>query len=171
MPSVGLGTLKPIFRHIGSASQYNNEDQVGEAVRDSGLSRETVWITTKVDNPWHHRVVESVDQSLAAVGFDCIDLFLMDWPIAEIQRVLASGRVPNIGVSNLGIRSMEKLPSHSECHVVPAVSRIELHACCLCDRLVDFCRQRGIHCTAYSPLAFGLLQLYERASKTPQKIL
>ncbi|PLN86195.1 NADP-dependent oxidoreductase domain-containing protein [Aspergillus taichungensis] len=216
MPAVGLGTRKPKkprqtydavkaalsvgYRHIDSASRYNNEDQVGEAVRDSGLPREAVWITTKIDNACHHRVAESVDRSLAALGLDYIDLLLMHWPIAvspedpstampgwdftqtweEMQRVVASGRVRNIGVSNFGIRNLEKLLSHPACHVTPAVNQIELHPCCPSDRLVNFCRQRGIHCTAYSPLAFGLPQLHQspalvelckRTSKTPQQIL
>jgi len=162
MPAVGLGTRKPKkprqtyeavklalavgYRHIDSASRYNNEDQVGDAVRDSGLPREEVWVTTKIDNSWQHRVSESVDQSLAALGFDYIDLLLMHWPIAvspddtktampnwsftdtwqEMQRVFKSGKVRNIGVSNFGIRHLKTLIAHPACHIVPAVNQIEV---------------------------------------------
>ncbi|PHH92322.1 hypothetical protein CDD83_7911 [Cordyceps sp. RAO-2017] len=93
IPGLGFGTRKPKkprqtyeavakalavgYRHIDTAFRYNNEDQVGEAVRDSGIPRKAVWITTKVDNSWHHRVAESVEKSLAALGLEYIDLLLM----------------------------------------------------------------------------------------------
>lgn len=93
MPGLGFGTRKPKrpnetyesvkkalevgYRHIDIAFRYNNEDQVGEAVRDSGLPRETVWVTTKIDNSWHHRVAESVTISLSKLDVEYIDLLLM----------------------------------------------------------------------------------------------
>lgn len=162
MPAVGLGTRKPKkprqtyeavkaalavgYRHIDSASRYNNEDQVGDAVRDSGIPREEIWITTKIDNASQHLVAESVDKSLASLGLGYIDLLLMHWPIAvspddasaampgwtftdtwqEMQRAVASGRVRNIGVSNFGIRNLKTLLAHPACHVVPAVNQIEV---------------------------------------------
>ncbi|KAF1739159.1 Glycerol 2-dehydrogenase (NADP(+)) [Beauveria bassiana] len=148
MPGLGLGTRKPKrpnetyeavkkalevgYRHIDTAFRYNNEDQVGKAVRDSGLLRQAVWVTTKVDNSWHHRVAESVQISLARMGLKYIDLLLM------------------------------------------------LHPYCPSTRLVTFCREYGIHCIAYSPLAFGLPKLHDhpvladictRTGKTVQQVL
>ncbi|PKX89077.1 Aldo/keto reductase [Aspergillus novofumigatus IBT 16806] len=232
MPAVGLGTRKPRkprqayetvkaalavgYRHLDSAARYNNEDQVGEAVRDSGLRREDIWVTTKVENAWHHHVAEPVDRSMAVLGFDYIDLPLVHWPIAvsleedpstampswefthtwqEMQRVLASGRVRNVGVSNFGIRNLKKLLSDPACYVVPAVNQIEVCVSCVLVMLTGFpspppprspspapaeffssctpavhasvwwfCQKRGIHCTAYSPLAFELPQLHESAA-------
>ncbi|KAK8146935.1 hypothetical protein G3M48_002357 [Beauveria asiatica] len=93
MPGLGIGTRKPKrpnetyeavkkalevgYRHIDTAFRYNNEHQVGRAVRDSGLPRHAVWVTTKVDNSWHHRVAESVQISLDRMGLEYIDLLLM----------------------------------------------------------------------------------------------
>lgn len=93
IPGLGFGTRKPKvprqtynavltalqlgYRHIDTASRYNNEDQVGEAVRDSGIPRQAIWVTTKLDNSWHHRVAESAELSLSALGLDYIDLLLM----------------------------------------------------------------------------------------------
>ncbi|KAJ6788577.1 hypothetical protein PWT90_05336 [Aphanocladium album] len=216
IPALGFGTRKPKrpnqvyesvkaafeagYRHVDSAFRYNNEDQVGMAVRDSGLLRSEVWITTKVDNSWHDRVAESVSLSLSKLGMDYIDLLLMHWPTAtmaddpktslpdwdfimtwqHMQNEFRTGRVRNIGVSNFGIRNLRKLLSHPTCAVIPAVNQLELHPCCPSNGLVEFCREKGIHCTAYSPLACGLPQLYEnpimedlckRTGKSPQQIL
>lgn len=93
IPGLGFGTRKPKqpmqtynavktalelgYRHVDTAFRYNNEDQVGSAVIDSGIPREEVWITTKVDNSWHHRVAESVTISLSNLGLEYIDLLLM----------------------------------------------------------------------------------------------
>ncbi|THC88679.1 hypothetical protein EYZ11_011876 [Aspergillus tanneri] len=184
IPGMGFGTRKPKkprqtyeavktalevgYRHIDTAFRYNNEDQVGEAVRDSA---------------------ESVDLSLAALGLEYVDLLLMHWPSPvspedpkkampdwdftqtwqDMQRVVESGRVRNIGVSNFGIRNLKTLLSHPKSSALLSSGG-----------LVEFCKQHGIHCTAYSLLAFGLPQLHENAalaelckrkSKTPQQIL
>ncbi|KAJ5722769.1 NADP(+) coupled glycerol dehydrogenase [Penicillium malachiteum] len=208
IPGLGFGTRKPKkpnqtyeavkeapsigYRHIDTAFRYNNEDQVGQAVRDSGIPRESIWITTKVDNSWHHRVAESVDSSLQAMGLEYIDLLLMHWPTAidpedpkrslpnwdftmtweyrqHMQDAVRSGRVRNIGVSNFGIRNLKKL-------MAPPT----LHPSCPSGGLINFCKQNGIHCTAYSPLASSLPVLHEsavmmdlckRKGKTSQQIL
>lgn len=99
IPGLGFGTRKPKqplqtynavktalelgYRHIDTAFRYNNEDQVGSAVKDSGIPREEVWITTKVDNSWHHRVAESVTVSLSNLGLEYIDLLLMVRTVPE----------------------------------------------------------------------------------------
>ncbi|KAJ5728128.1 NADP(+) coupled glycerol dehydrogenase [Penicillium malachiteum] len=216
IPALGFGTRRPKqpkqtynavkealsigYRHIDTAFLYNNEDQVGQPVRNSGLPRESIWITTKVDNSWHHRVADSVDLSLQAMGLEYIDLLLMHWPTAidpedpknslpnwdftmtwqHMQDAVRSGRVRNIGVSNFGIRNLKKLMAHPLCTIVPAVNQIELHSSCPSDGLIKFCKQNGIHCTAYSPLASALPVLHEsavmtelckRKGKTSQQIL
>jgi glycerol 2-dehydrogenase (NADP+) len=67
-------------RRNGSALAYGNEMEVGQGIRDSGIPREEIWITTKLDNIWHHRVQEGIDTSLKNLGVDYIDLYLMHWP-------------------------------------------------------------------------------------------
>ncbi|WPG98205.1 Hypothetical protein R9X50_00099200 [Acrodontium crateriforme] len=197
MPGLGFGTRKPKvpnqtynavrealavgYRHIDTASRYNNEEQVGAAVKDARIPRNEIWITTKVDNSWHHRVAQSVDSSLQKLGMEYVDLLLMHWPTPtdpndttkllkdwdftmtwqNMQQEVLKGRVRNIGVSNFGIRNIQKLLSSPLCTIVPAVNQIELHPLCPSNGLVAFCERAGIHCTAYSPLASGNSKLHE----------
>jgi glycerol 2-dehydrogenase (NADP+) len=95
IPALGLGTwqskpnevreavknaLLKGYRHIDTALAYGNEHEVGQGIRDSGVPREEIWITTKLDNPWHHRVPEGIDSSLKSLGVDYVDLYLVHWP-------------------------------------------------------------------------------------------
>ena len=92
IPAIGLGTWKSKpsevreavkvalqrgYRHIDTALAYGNEDEVGQGIRDSGVPREEIWITTKLDNPWHHRVEDGITSSLRSLGVDYVDLYLM----------------------------------------------------------------------------------------------
>lgn len=187
MPAVGLGTwqskpnevrdavkaaLLAGYRHIDTALAYGNEHEVGQGIKDSGVPREEIWITTKLDNPWHKRVEEGITSSLKDLGTDYVDLYLIHWPSStdptdlkkhhpdwdfiktwqEMQKLPASGRVKNIGVSNFGIQNMEKLLNDPSCKTVPAVNQIELHPNNPSPKLVDYCKSKNIHCTAYSCL-------------------
>ena len=92
IPAIGLGTwqskpnevreavkvaLQRGYRHIDTALAYGNEEEVGQGIRDSGVPREEIWITTKLDNPWHHRVEDGITSSLRSLGVDYVDLYLM----------------------------------------------------------------------------------------------
>jgi glycerol 2-dehydrogenase (NADP+) len=92
IPAVGLGTwqskpgevreavkvaLQSGYRHIDTALAYGNEKEVGEGIKDSGVPREEIWVTTKLDNPWHKRVEEGINSSLKSLGLDYVDLYLM----------------------------------------------------------------------------------------------
>ena len=68
------------YRHIDTALAYGNEAEVGAGIKDSGVPREEIWITTKLDNPWHARVPEGIDSSLKDLGVDYVDLYLVHWP-------------------------------------------------------------------------------------------
>jgi len=187
IPAIGLGTwqskpnevrqavkaaLDAGYRHIDTALAYGNEHEVGQGIKDSGVPREEIWITTKLDNPWHKRVEEGIDSSLKSLGTDYVDLYLMHWPSstdpsdlkkhypdwdftktwAEMQKLPASGRVKNIGVSNFAIKNLEKLFASEGFETVPAVNQIELHPNNPSPKLVDYCKDKGIHATAYSCL-------------------
>ncbi|KAK3112091.1 hypothetical protein LTR53_011986 [Teratosphaeriaceae sp. CCFEE 6253] len=131
---------------------------------------------------------------------DYVDLYLIHWPSSsvpedlkkhyddwdyvktwtEMQKVLESGRAKNIGVSNFGIRHFEKLLNDSSCKTTPAVNQIELHPNCPSPKLIDYCKSKGIHCTAYSclgstnsPLAKDqtLAKLAEAKGKTVAQVL
>ncbi|KAF2266833.1 aldose reductase [Lojkania enalia] len=213
--AVGLGTwqskpnevrdavkaaLQAGYRHIDTALAYGNEQEVGQGIKDSGVPRDQIWITTKLDNPWHKRVEEGIQSSLKSLGVDYVDLYLMHWPSstdptdlkkhypdwdfrdtwAEMQKLPASGRVKNIGVSNFAIRNLEKLFADERTNIIPAVNQIELHPNCPSPKLLDYCKEKGIHCTAYSclgstdsPLAKDetLHSIAKAKGKTPQQVL
>jgi len=215
IPAVGLGTwqskpnevreavkvaLQKGYRHIDTALAYGNEHEVGQGIKDSGVPREEIWITTKLDNPWHKRVEEGINSSLKSLGVDYVDLYLMHWPSstdpedlkkhypdwdfrdtwAEMQKLPASGRVKNIGVSNFAIKNLEKLFADERTKTTPAVNQIELHPNNPSPKLLDYCKEKGIHCTAYSclgstdsPLSKDetLKSIAEQKGKTPAQIL
>lgn len=125
---------------------YGNESEVGQGIKASGVPREEIWLTTKLDNPWHKRVQEGIDSSLKSLGTDYVDLYLMHWPSStdpddlkkhypdwdfiktwhEMQKLPATGKVKNIGVSNFGIRNLEKLLSDPGTTVCPPSSDVYL---------------------------------------------
>ncbi|KAL4969069.1 NADP-dependent oxidoreductase domain-containing protein [Aspergillus stella-maris] len=215
IPAVGLGTwqskpnevreavknaLLKGYRHIDTALAYGNEHEVGQGIRDSGVPREEIWVTTKLDNPWHHRVPEGIDSSLKSLGLDYVDLYLVHWPSStdpndlkkhlsdwdfiktwqEMQKLPATGKVRNIGVSNFGIKNMEKLLNDPSTKIVPAVNQIELHPNNPSPKLVAYNTSKGIHSTGYSCLGSTnsplykdptLLKIAENKGKTPQQVL
>ncbi|RAL11543.1 putative glycerol dehydrogenase Gcy1 [Aspergillus homomorphus CBS 101889] len=215
IPAVGLGTwqsgpnqvreavknaLLKGYRHIDTALAYGNEAEVGQGIKDSGVPREEIWITTKLNNTWHHRVAEGIDSSLKSLGVDYVDLYLIHWPCAtdpndtskhlpdwdfiktwqEMQKLPATGKVRNIGVSNFGIKNLEKLLNDPSTKIVPAVNQIELHPNNPSPKLVAYNTSKGIHSTGYSCLGSTnsplykdrtLLDLAEKKGKTPQQVL
>src|SRR5882757_11221810 len=101
IPAIGLGTwqskpsevreavkvaLQRGYRHIDTALAYGNEEEVGQGIRDSGVPREEIWITTKLDNPWHHRVGDGITSSLRSLGVDYVDLYLMVSKSEQLHR-------------------------------------------------------------------------------------
>jgi glycerol 2-dehydrogenase (NADP+) len=158
MPAVGLGTwqskpndvkvaveaaLARGYRHIDTASAYGNEKEVGAGIKASGVPRDQIWLTTKLNNPWHSRVVEAIDESLKNLGTDYVDLYLIHWPCStdpndmgkhlegwdyvdtwrEMQKLVGTDKVRNIGVSNFGIRHLERLLNDPSCKVSGFLTR------------------------------------------------
>lgn len=164
------------YRHFDTASGYENEEYVGAAIAESGVPREELYITTKLANWSHHRVREAFEESLAQLGCNYIDLYLMHWPQAvigdglgwqgaplkseehptiidtwkEMEKLLDTGKVKSIGVSNFSIKTLTQLLPH--CKVVPATNQVEMHPYLPQTELKEFCEARGILLTAYSPL-------------------
>ncbi|KAL2264122.1 hypothetical protein VTK26DRAFT_1991 [Humicola hyalothermophila] len=195
IPAIGLGTwqskpgevekaveaaLRAGYRHIDTAFAYGNEKEVGEGIRASGVPREQIWLTTKLDNPWHKRAPEALRRSIENLGVDYIDLYLMHWPSStdpddlkkhypdwdfvdtwrEMQKLMETGKIRNLGVSNFGIKNLERLLNDPSCKIVPAVNQIELHPGNPSPKLVEYCKQKGIHCSGYSPLGSSGSPLY-----------
>jgi len=215
LPGIGLGTwqsepdkvriavkdaLLAGYRHIDTALAYGNEAEVGQGIIDSGVPREEIWITTKLDNPWHKRVNDGIASSLKDLKTDYVDLYLMHWPSSsvpedlkkhyedwnfidtwrEMQKLVETGKVKNIGVSNFGQKHLERLLADPSCKIVPAVNQIELHPNNPSPKLVAYNTSKGIHSTGYSCLGSTnsplykdptLLKIAENKGKTPQQVL
>jgi len=187
IPAIGLGTwqsqpgevgkaveaaLNAGYRHIDTAFAYGNEKEVGEGIRASGVPREQIFLTTKLNNPDHKRVAEAIDTSLKNLGTSYVDLYLMHWPCStdpndskkhipnwdfvdtwrEMQKLVGTDKVKAIGVSNFGIKNLERLLNDPSCYVVPAVNQIELHPGNPSPKLIAYNTSKGIHSSGYSPL-------------------
>ncbi|GLD92626.1 hypothetical protein PINS_up001205 [Pythium insidiosum] len=178
IPSIGLGVfqatnpheayaavlsaLRMGYRHIDTARDYENEEEVGRAVRDSGVPRDQVFVTSKLfPTDWgYDRAVACVKESNERIGLGYVDLFLLHAPgdralRAETWRALedmqAAGVVRDIGVSNFGVGHLEKLAETAR--VTPAVNQIEVHPWCARPEVVKYCEAHNIYVQAYSPLA------------------
>jgi 2,5-diketo-D-gluconate reductase A len=155
--------LETGYRHIDTAAAYGNEEGVGQAIRESGVAREDIFVTTKLWNADHGRAGEAFDVSLRKLGLDYIDLYLIHWPRPDqdryveayqaMEKVLSEGRVRAIGVSNFHRPHLEKLLENTD--VVPAVNQIELHPYLLNDEVRAYGEAHGIATEAWSPIAKG----------------
>lgn len=192
IPLLGLGTwqdkgdqydavktaLKHGYRHIDTARIYGTEPEVGRAIKDSGISRNELFITTKLWNNKHHPddVEAALDESLKDLGTDYVDLFLIHWPSAfkrgddmfpkdsndktvagdtnfvqtwKAMEQLPKSKVKAVGISNFAKVEVERLLK--ETSTVPAVHQLELHPWLQQKDFVAFNQSKGIHVTAYSP--------------------
>ncbi len=173
------------YRLVDTARVYQNEADVGAALRESGVPRERVFITTKLWNSDHgyDRTLRACDQSLARLGLEQLDLYLVHWPAPgrrdtwrAMERLLADGKVRAIGVSNYTIRHLEELLA--DCQVAPAVNQVELSPFLRQRALVDFCRAHAIQVEAYGPLVRGhrlddpaVVRVAARHDRTPAQVL
>jgi diketogulonate reductase-like aldo/keto reductase len=160
-----LEAFKAGYRHIDSAQAYRNEAQVGEAVQESGLKREDLFITTKCVSRTHgyESTIKGVDTSLSQFQFDYIDLFLIHDPLSGSEKRLATykalleakevGKIRTVGVSNYNVHHLEEIKKAG--YEQPAVNQIELHPFCQQKPIVDYCRANNIVIQAYTPLVRG----------------
>jgi len=151
------------YRHIDTAALYGNEEEVGRAMRESGVAREEIFVVTKLWNSdqGYGTAIKACNVSLAKLKLDYIDLYLIHWPETgkrlESWRALAElrkqGKCRSIGVSNYTIAHLEELKAHSE--VVPAVNQVEFSPFLYQRELLAYCRASGIRLVAYCPLTRG----------------
>jgi 2,5-diketo-D-gluconate reductase A len=175
------------YRHIDTAQMYGNEREVGLAVRESGIPREDVFVTSKLNNNRLERddILRSFDDSLAALGFDYLDLFLIHWPLPAVadyvarwkamEEIHASGRVKAIGVSNFHPHHLRNLFAASD--VRPAVNQIEVSPYLVQDELRAFDAEHEMVTEAWSPIARGKVaddpvigRIAERLGRSPAQV-
>jgi 2,5-diketo-D-gluconate reductase A len=175
------------YRHIDTAQMYGNEKEVGEAIRRSGLPRDQVFVTSKLNNNRQTRddILRSFDESLGALGFDRLDLFLIHWPLPKVsdyvarwkvmEEIYASGRVRAVGVSNFTEHHLRDLFAASE--LTPAVNQIEVSPYLTQNPLRAFDAEHEIATEAWSPIARGKVAddpviggIAERLGRTPAQV-
>jgi 2,5-diketo-D-gluconate reductase A len=159
--------LEAGYRHIDTAEMYGNEQGVGDAVRASGLDRADVYVTSKLNNGFHEpdAARRAFDGTLAELGFDYVDLFLIHWPLPTLydgdfvstwktlEELQRDGRARSIGVSNFQVAHLERLAATSD--VVPAVNQVELHPYFQNAEVDAYDRAHGIETEAWAPIAQG----------------
>lgn len=177
------------YRHVDTAQMYQNETEVGQAVAASGLRRDEVFVTTKLNNDrhGHDEAGKALGESLQRLRLDHVDLYLIHWPRpAEdryvdswkgFEKLASDGRARAIGVSNFQIPHLERLAK--ETGTVPAVNQIELHPHFPQEELRAYHREHGIATEAWSPIGQGgdlltderLVGLGQKYAKTPAQIV
>ncbi|MFO7869904.1 MAG: aldo/keto reductase [Kiritimatiellia bacterium] len=150
------------YRHIDTAAAYGNEEFAGKAIRESGISREDIFVTTKVfvSDFGREKTRRACEASLKRLGMDYVDLYLIHWPVRGViagtwevmQKMRDEGKLRSIGVSNFTVRRFEE-QFFKDTGEVPAVNQIEIHPFNTRADLLKYCRGKGIQPEAYSPLA------------------
>jgi 2,5-diketo-D-gluconate reductase A len=177
------------YRHVDTAQMYENEREVGEGVRRSGLDRGEVYITSKLSNATHRPedARRSFDETLTKLGSDYVDLFLIHWPLPTrydgdfvstwrtLEEFHREGRARSIGVSNFEAAHLERLAA--ECEVVPAANQIELHPYFQNEEVRRYGEEHGIATQAWSPIAQGrvlgdetIVGIAERLGRSPAQV-
>ena len=167
--SVVTAAIEAGYRHIDTAQMYGNERGVGEAIRASGLPRDQVFVTSKLNNAWHRPddARRAFERSLSELDLVYIDLFLIHWPLPTrfdgdfvatwkvMEEFLRDGRSRAIGVSNFQIAHLERLAA--ETATPPAVNQIEVHPYLPNEEVRAYGAAHGIVTEAWSPLAQGAI--------------
>lgn len=208
IPVLGLGTshnggyahdavvyalAKCGVRHVDTAKRYGCEEELGEAIRESGIPRSDLWLTNKVwpDDYGCKTTKKAFLDSCSKMGVEYFDLYLMHWPGSlrpgcsnrelraetwrALEKLYEEGACRAIGVSNFMVHHLEQLKE--DCSVVPHVNQVEYHPFQQPNRLIEYCRQEGIVVEGYSPLAKGqilsdptILKIAEKYGRTPAQI-
>jgi len=204
IPQIGLGTsplndkqIAPLvvsaieagYRHIDTAYRYNNERGVGQGIRDSGIDRESLFVTTKLDGQFqgNDRAIGGLDESLQRLGLDYVDLLLIHWPLPQrdeyistwktFEKLVTADKARSIGLSNFKPAHIDRLlvearirPTINQIQLNPRTTRMEQH---------EYNTAKGIVTEAWSPLGAGndllenptLATLAEKYGKTPGQVV
>ena len=194
IPQVGLGVwqsprgeqtreavqtaLRLGYGHIDTARIYGNERDVGDGVRESGVARSEVFVTTKLwnDDQGYDAALRAFDSSLNRLGLEYVDLYLIHWPVAEhrkeswraLEKLFAEKRARAIGVSNYLVSHLEEMLGYAK--VLPAVNQIEVHPFLQHTDTRAYCKKHGIVVEAYSPLTHATQIDHPTITKVAKKI-
>lgn len=178
------------YRHIDTAEMYGNEKGVGQGIRDAGLDRGQVFVTSKLNNGFHKPddARRAFDRTLEALGSDYVDLFLIHWPLPTLydgdfvstwkvlEEFAKDGRARSIGVSNFQPAHLDRLAD--ETGTVPAVNQIEVHPYFGNEQVRAYGREHGIATEAWSPIAQGkvlddpvITRIADAAGKSPAQVV
>ncbi len=204
MPQIGLGTasldddrVAPVivtaieagYRHIDTAYRYGNQRGVGKGIRDSGINREELFVTTKLDGEFQgdDRAIAGLDECLRELGLDYVDLLLIHWPLPQrdqyistwktFEKLVEAGKVRSIGVSNFKPAHLDRL--FAEATSRPAVNQIQLNPRITRPDHVAYDRAQDIITVAWSPLGQGndllseplLATIAAKYGKTPAQVV
>lgn len=204
IPTVGLGVfrvedpkeayntvrlaLEVGYRHIDTAMIYGNEESVGKAIKDSGVAREDIFLTTKLwnDDQRSGKVQEAIATSLKRLDTDYVDLYLVHWPVAgtyvtiwkEMEKLYKQGKAEAIGVSNYNPHHLDELLRVAE--VIPAVNQIECYPYLSQESVIEYCKKKNIYPEAWGPLGAGKSDILDnplikdlaiKYKKTPAQIV
>ena len=182
--------LEAGYRHIDTAEMYGNEKEVGEAIRASGLERDDVYVTSKLNNGFHRPddARRAFDDTLTALGLDQVDLFLIHWPLPTLydgdfvstwktlEEFKGDGRARSIGVSNFQVAHLERLAAETE--TVPVVNQIEAHPYFQNNDVRTHGEARGVATEAWSPIAQGkvlddpvIVAIADELGRTPAQVV
>jgi diketogulonate reductase-like aldo/keto reductase len=198
MPTLGLGVwqvpngpecenavrwaLELGYRHIDTAQAYGNEESVGRALRDSGVPREDVWITTKF-YPGHRKPAREIEKSLRRLGVDQVDLYIIHWPQkgptwawSGLEEARERGHARSIGVSNFSIQELDEVLGIASSP--PVVNQVQFSAFEYRRALLEACGERRVALEAYSSLGTGrhlgeqtVAEVAQRVGRTPAQVL
>jgi diketogulonate reductase-like aldo/keto reductase len=170
------------YRHVDTAQAYGNEESVGRALRDSGVPRGEVFITTKF-YPGRKDPVAEAEQSLRRLGVDQVDLYIVHWPRGGplrawpgMERARELGLARSVGVSNFGARELHEVMAAGT--IPPAVNQVQFSALQYRRALLGACRRQNVALEAYSPLGTGrhlsnatVNRIAQRVGRTPAQVL
>lgn len=178
--------IKNGYKSIDTAAVYKNEEGVGQALKEAGVPREELFITTKVWNSdqGYESTLQAFETSLEKLALDYLDLYLIHWPVAgkyketwkALEKLYKDGRVRAIGVSNFHVHHLKDLLADAE--IKPMVNQVEYHPHLAQTELLEFCKAEGIQMEAWSPLKQGellaeptIVEIAEKHNKSSAQII
>jgi len=197
MPWLGFGTyrakngaelieavkesLRIGYRHIDTASFYGNEEEVGIAIKESGVPREEIFLVSKIwmSDHGYEKTLQAFKTSIKKLGTDYLDLYLIHWPQSlnketwkALEKLYKEGYIRAIGVSNFTSKHLKDLLEDVE--IIPAVNQVEFHPKLVQNELMEFCKKYNIQLEAWSPLMRGLifqLPLFQQLSQKYERTI